>query len=214
MKRFEEAGHTEILKAYRHCSLQRREAERQFDEAVAASRHIDAAATRLQPEDLPDGLFVTDSDKDREVTAILDALAAAVRAAADNLRKNAQQLRYVAETQRKALANSAWKEAMDQAVVDYQQLVIALRAEGVADPSEYGRLVQERQRLDSEMERMESTKKERDRLVEQSRSRLNQVLEARRAVSGARDRFLDGGAGAEQFRAYSKREVWRRPASH
>ena len=190
LKRFEDAGHTEILKAYRHRNLQRREAERQFDEAVAASRHIDAAATRLQPEDLPDGLFVTDSDKDREVTAIMDALAAAVRVAADNLRKNAQHLRDVVETQRKALAKSAWKETVDQAALDYQQLVETLQAEGVSDPSEYGLLLQERQRLDSELEHLESMQKERDRLVEQAQSRLHEALEARRAVSTTRDRFL------------------------
>ena len=190
LKRFEESGHTEILKAFRLRSLQRREADRQFRAAEAASGHIDAAAEHLQPEDLPEGLFDTESDKDREVTAIVYALAAAVRDAAANLRKNAQQLRTVVETQRKALANSAWQKAVDQAGVDYRRQVDTLQAEGVSGPSEYGRFVQERQRLDGELERLESTQKERDRLVEQAQTRLHEVLEARREVSRTRDRFL------------------------
>ena len=190
LKRFEESGHTEILKAYRLRSLQRRETDRQFRAAEVASGHIDAVVENLQPEDLPEGLFGTESDEDREVTAIMDALAAAVREAAENLRKNAQQLRRVVETQGKALANSGWQRAVSQAAVDYRRLVELLRAEGVSDPSEYGRLVQERQRLDSELERLESMQKERDRLVEQAQSRLHEVHEARREVSATRDRFL------------------------
>ena len=190
LKRFEESGHTEILKAYRLRSLQRREADRQFRAVEAASEHIEAAVEHLQPEDLPEGLFDTDSDEDREATAIMEALAIAVRAAAANLRKNAQQLRDVVETQRRALAASGWQEAVAQAVVDYRRLIDTLQAEGVSDPSEYGRLVQERQRLDSELERLESMRKERDRLVGQAQSRLREVLEARREVSRTRDCFL------------------------
>ena len=190
LKRFEESGHTEILKAFRLRSLQRREADRQFGAAEAASGHIGAAAEHLQPEDLPEGLFDTESDKDREVTAIVYALAAAVRDAAANLRKNARELRTVVGTQHKALANSAWQKAVDQAGVDYRHLVDTLHAEGVSGPSEYGRFVQERQRLDGELERLKSMQKERDRLVKQSQSRLHDVLEARREVSATRDGFL------------------------
>ena len=191
LKRFEESGHTEILKAYRLRSLQRREADRQFRAAEAASEHIEAAVEHLQPEDLPAGLFVTESDEDREATAIMETLATAVRAAAANLRKNAQQLRDVVETQRRALTASGWQKAAEQAGVDYRRLIDTLQAEGVSDPSEYGRLVQERQRLDSELERLESMRKERDRLVGQAQSRLREVLEARRKVSRTRDRFLE-----------------------
>ena len=124
MKRFEESGHAEILKAYRLRSLQRRETDRQFRAAEVASGHIDAAVEHLQPEDLPEGLFGTESDEDREVTAIMDALAAAVREAAENLRKNAQQLR----TRRRDAGQSIgqeWvaKEPWTQAAVDYRRLV-------------------------------------------------------------------------------------------
>lgn len=190
LSRFEESGHTEILKAYRRRSLQRRETDRQFRAAEEASGHLDATAARLQPEDMPKGLFVTESDEDREVTAIMDALASALRVSAANVRKNAQRLRGVVETQRKALAKSAWQKAVDQAAVDYRRLVTTLHAEDVSDPSEYGRLVQERQRLDSELELLDSMRKERGRLVEQTQSKLHEVLESRREVSATRDRFL------------------------
>ena len=199
LKRFEEAGHTAILTSYRRRGRQRRETERQLDAAVEAAGRLEEVATELQPEDLPDGLFVMDSDEDREITAVMDALAAAVQAAAKDLRTAAQGLRGVVETQREALTSSAWQEAVDRADVNYARLIGMLREEGVADPSEYSRLVQDRQRLDSELARLDSLQKERDRLVGESQTQLRRVLEARRAVSDARDQFLTDALADNRF---------------
>ena len=190
LARFEEARHGEILTSYQRRSRQQREVSRQFEATDAAARHIEEVAEALQSDDVPDGLFDADSDEDREVAAIMEALAGGVRTAAENLRDSAQRLRGVVETQREALTKSAWQAAVDGVARDYEQLVETLRTEGVSDPSEYGRLVQERQRLDGEMKLLQSMKEERDRLAEQSWSRLRKVLEARRAVSVARDAFL------------------------
>ena len=190
LKRFEEAGHTAILTAYRHRNRQRTEAGRQFDTAEAAARHIEQAAAALQPEDLPDGLFHETSKEDRQVAAIMGALATAVRDAAQALHHVAERLRGLVATQREELAGSAWQAAVEHATGGYEALIETLRKGGVGDPSEYGRLVQERQRLVSELARLDSVQEERDRLIEQSRSLLDNVMEARRAVSRGRDRFL------------------------
>ena len=190
LARFEDARHGEILTSYQRRSRQQREVSRQFEATAAAARSIEEVAETLQSDDVPDGLFDADSDEDRGVTAIMDALATAVRTAAENQRDSAQRLRWVVERQREALTKSAWQAAVDGVARDYEQLVEILRAEGVSDPSEYGRLLQERQRLDGQMKNLQSMKEERDRLAEQSRSRLRKVLEARRAVSVARDAFL------------------------
>ena len=190
LKRFEEAGHTAILTAYRRHNRQRTEAGRQFDAAEAASDRIEQAAAALQPEDLPDGLFNQTSEEDRQAVAIMAALATAVRTAAQDLRHIAERLRGLVATQRKELAGSAWQAAVEHAANEYEALIETLRKEGVGDPSEYGRLVQERQRLDSELARLDSVQEERDRLIERSRSLLDNVAEARRAVSRGRDRFL------------------------
>ena len=191
LRRFEEAGHTAILTAYRRRNRQRTEADRQFDTAETAAGRIERAAEALQPEDLPDGLFNDISEEDRQVTEIMAALAIAVRTAAQDLRQIAKRLCGSIETQREELARSRWQAAVENAASEYEALIETLRKEGVTDPSEYGRLVQERQRLDGELVRLDSVQEERDRLVEQSRSLLESVTEARRAVSHGRDRFLE-----------------------
>jgi len=199
LKRFEEAGHTAILTAYRHRNRQRTEAGRQFDTAEAAARHIEQAAAALQPEDLPDGLFHETSKEDRQVAAIMGALATAVRDAAQDLHHVAERLRGLVATQREELAGSAWQAAVEHAAGGYEALIETLRKGGVGDPSEYGRLVQERQRLDSELARLDSVQEERGRLIERSRSLLDNVAEARRAVSRGRDRFLKETLAHNEF---------------
>ena len=199
LQRFEEAGHTTILTTYRHRSRQRTETDRQFDATVEAAERIEATAATLQSEDLPDGLFVTDANEDRGVTAIIDALATAVHTAADDLHTTAQHLRGVVDTQREALTKGTWRAAEDQAVRDYDQLVKTLREEGISDPNEYGRLVQDRQRLDGELSRLDSMQAERDRRVEESQTSLQNVLEARRALSDARSAFLERALAGNRF---------------
>ena len=199
LKRFEEAGHTAILTSYRRRDRQRKETERQFDVAVEAAGRLEEVAAELQAEDLPDGLFVTDADEDREVTAIMDTLATAVRAAAGDLHATARRLRGVVETQRQAVTRSAWQEAADRADDNYNRLIGMLREEGVAGPSEYSRFVQDRRRIDAELARLDSLREERDRLVGESQTGLRRVLEARRAVSDARDHFLTEALAGNNF---------------
>ena len=199
LKRFEEAGHTAILTAYRHRNRQRTEADRQFDTIESAAGRIEETAATLQPEDLPDGLFDETSEEDRQVTAVMAALDTALRTSVQDLRRTAQRMRAVVADQRGELTKSAWHAAVEHAANEYEALIEALRKEGVTDPSEYGRLVQDRQRLDSELARLDSMQEERNRLVEQSRSLLDNVTDARRAVSHRRDRFLKETLARNQF---------------
>ncbi len=199
LARFEEARHGEVLTSYQRRSRQKREMERQFEAADGTVRVIEDTIAVLQSEDVPDRLFDTDSDEDREAIATIDALASAVRTAGETLKGAAESLRVVINTQRDELSKSKWQRAVNQIVSEYKQLVETLQSEGVSDPSEYGRLVQERQRLDSEIELLESLSKERDELNERSRTLLGHVQEARRAVSAAREDFLEDALAQNNF---------------
>ena len=199
LKRFEDAGHSAILTTYRLRNRQRKEVGRQFKQAEDAAVRIVHAADTLLPEDMLEELFGTESEEDREVIAIMDALASAVRAAGRELRGSAQRLRGFAEKQREILTKSVWRTAVKQATGNYEMLVEALKAEGVSDPNEYGRLVQERQRIEREMENLKSCEDKRDRLYEQSREHLQKVNEARRAISVARSKFLTTALTQNKF---------------
>lgn len=199
LRRFEEAGHAAILTSYRLRGVQRKEADRQINAVEEGVGRIEETAEMLQTEDLPDGIFDKGSEEDKQVVAAMEALAVAVHGAAEGLRDCARRLRGAIEGQRDILAGSAWQRAVDQASNDYGKLVETLRAEGVADPSGYGHLVQERQRIDSEMQHLESMREERTKLERQSRDQIGRILEARRAVSARREEYLKQALAHNKF---------------
>ena len=198
LKRFEEAGHTEVLTRYRRRQRQSREVERQLEAVAKLAEQIEATAAEMHPEDIPDGLF-SDDPEDREIDAILASLAESVRGASQVLRDGARTLREVAAAHREQLSGGAWHRAVNDAARDYDELIDALRAEGVGDPSEYGRLVQERARLDGELRRLESLEAERKRLVGVARDQRRELQDKRRAVSDARARFLEETLAQNRF---------------
>ena len=198
LKRFEEAGHTEVLTRYRHRQRQNREVERQFEAVAKLAEQIEATGSEMRPEDIPDGLF-SDDPQDREVDAILASLAESVRDASQALGDQARTLRKVAAEHREQLSGGGWRRAVDDAALDYEELIDALRAEGVSDPSEYGRLVQARARLDSELSRLESLEAERKRLVRVARDQRRELQDKRRTVSDARSRFLEATLARNRF---------------
>lgn len=190
LRRFEESGHTEILTSYRHRSRQQREVDRHFGTVEGMADRLDDVSSALQSEDLPEELFDTNSREDQELAERLEALADAVRAATLSVRDNAKRLREILAAERIRVSEGNWQKTMTRARNDYEQLVERLHEEGVHDPSEYGQLVQERQRLESEIKLLDSLQEERERLSLTSQLQLQKVLRARRAISDGRDAFL------------------------
>lgn len=188
--RFEEAHHADVLKAYQTCSRQEREITRQMDALAEMSVRVQALADELVPDDLPQDLFDSKVEQDREALATVERLAQAVLAARDAMRQAAVRIQSVAQGERDALPRSVWASAVTKAKGDYAALVEALKAQGVADPSEYGKLVQERQRLESETARLDSIEKQRAHLLGQAQAQQVKVLAARRALSEKRQAFL------------------------
>ena len=199
LKRFEGSDHSAVLKAYRRRARQRAEANRQFRRIDDTAGSIDSLAAELQLEDLPEGLLDESSGADRHYREVVEALGAAVDAAVQDLKRSAERLREASASQHEILSRGPWRAAADDAAAKYEQLVNQLRSAGVSDPSEYGLLVQQRQRLRGAMENLESKKEERERRLAESADRLREVQKARRAISDARDQFLSGALAHNDF---------------
>ena len=199
LARFEAATHTTVLTAYRHRQRQREELDRRFEAGEEAAQKIETTAEGLQLENLPDGLFEQALEEDRQAVDLATPLRAAVETAGQQLRDMAKNLRGVVESQREALTNSKWGASVEGTAEAYRDLVNSLEAEGVTDPNEYGSLVQEKQRLDNEIKNLQSDKEERGRLVEESQKHLQEVREARRAMTRARSEFLSNILSQNNF---------------
>ena len=199
LARFEAAGHTAILSAYRQRQRQRQELDRQIAAVEEAAQGIDTTAENLQLEDLPDGLFDQSSEEDRQVVNLATSLRTAIDTAGHQLVEVAQSLRGVAESQREALKTTKWQASLEEAIVAYEGLVKDLETEGVTDPNEYSSLVQEKQRLDNQMKDLQAAKEERSKLLEESQERLQGVWDARRSMTRARRDFLATALSQNNF---------------
>ena len=199
LARFEQSGHTAVLTSYRDRQRQSQEMDSQFEAVEEAAQQIETTAESLTLDDLPDDLFDEASQDDREVVESAAALKTAVETARQQSRQVAQDLRAVSGSQREALKNSRWATLVEGAAEAYRNLVKSLESEGVTDPNEYGSLVQEKQRLETEMAKIKSDKDERARLVGEAQQRLQEAGEARRAMTHARRDFLTNALAQNDF---------------
>lgn len=188
LQRFEAAHHAEILKTYQRTSRQSREIDRQFETAAEITNRLRALAGDLLVEDLPEGLF--DPARDAQALQAIQHLAEAIDQARTAVEEAARMLVTTGTSLKGELQQSAWREQIDHARSAYETLKADLQTQGVSDPSEYGRLVQERQRLEGEAKKLDALQKQREELIEQTKSQWEQIAQVRRAISEVRQDFL------------------------
>ena len=190
LRRFQDARHRAVLTSFQNRRREQGEAARQFEAARSTIEEIKALAARTQAEDVPDGLFADDSAESAHAAGIINRLAKAITRAAAELATIAQRLEGMVDASETDWAQSPWQAARREAESRYEDFVVNLRAEGVSDPSEYGRLMQDRRRLADDIAELDSLKETRDRESEKSDFLLQRMTEARRALSDARESFL------------------------
>lgn len=188
LARFEGADHAAVLKNYQHASRQSLELERQFQASAELAARLQGIAADLLAEGLPEGLF--DGNEDVPALSLVQALHAAIDKARQEVKNAATGLQERGQTLRGELEASPWLARIGAAKTAYDQLKANLQQQGVSDPSEYGRLVQEKQRLETELKRLETLQKQHADLHENATALLEQVQSGRRAISDQRSAFL------------------------
>lgn len=188
LARFEGTDHAAVLKDYQRTTRQSRELEGQFEASVELAARLKEVAANLLAEGLPDGLFHT--DEDAPAVAVVQALHAAIAKARKEVENTATSLQERGQVLRNELAASPWFARIGAAKAAYDQLKADLQQQGVSDPSEYGRLVQEKQRVETELKKLDALQKQQTELREKAKAQLGQVQSARRAISTQRSAFL------------------------
>ncbi len=197
LARFEGADHAAVLKNYQRTSRQSRELERQFEGSAELAMRLKALASDLLAEDLPEGSF--DTAEDSPALSAVQALHAAVTKARQEVESAASALQERGQALKGELEASPWFARIGAAKMAYEQLKADLQQQGVSDPSEYGRLVQEKQRLEAELKKLEALQKQHTELREKAKSLLEQVQSTRRAISAQRSVFLQATLQGNPF---------------
>lgn len=199
LNKFEEAHHADVLKTYQRRARQEREIKRQFASVDDMTAHINALAEEVTAEDIPEQLFDKQDANDQDAVALIENLRTAVEVVSKALQAAAADLDACVNQQRQTLPTTRWQQAYNQSRSDYDQLVQALKEQGVADPSEYGQLVQQRQKLELQWQEFEALEGKREQLLEQAQAQHTTVLEARRALSQKRQTFLQENLAGNDY---------------
>ncbi len=189
---FEEAGHADILKTFQKRSRQQREVEAWEEGWIGTGEQLREVADDIVPDLLDETTFVPDSPEDSE----LREHAAKVRDSLNEIRKEVEALASrtdgIVTEWRKKRDESSWKQSVDAAVRNYQELRKKLEREGAGDPAAYGELVQRRQSIEQRLKELDERKKQIEEIKKQAETQMLRLLKIRRELTESRRKFLNG----------------------
>lgn len=190
LARFEEAEHAKVLKEFQTRSRQAKELESQVASAREKVTQLEALAQQLVPSDVGIGIFSESEPLDQEATANISRIRESIASAKLAVRNAAQRLTDDVNAE-VALANqTAWHTAVTAARAAYDKLVADLHTQGVNDPSEYGQLAQDSQRLELEVKGLDSLNQSLTTLRSQATEKLDFLQALRREITVKRQEFL------------------------
>jgi len=212
---FEKSDHAHVLQAYQKTQRQLHLLESWENSWRELGGRIRTLASELEPGTIEteEAEFLSDAQK---LTANIQALLAdfeALATQADNLDQGWQTTKQ----------NATWYQAWEKAQTDYQALQTELQNSGV-NITDYGRFLQEEQRLETELQNLESLKQTVEVLNRQADDELKNLKYHRRLLTENRKKFLEQtlsknrhvkieviGYGECQYAVESFREVIQRP---
>lgn len=188
---FEGAGHADLLKRWQRRRRQGRAVDEWSGRLDGLVDRLAAAADTVELAPADGSMFDPADPADVAVTAAMarfgvevDALRVEARALADR----AAELRDRWSAER---GSSPWTQAVAAVDAAYGRLIEDLKAAGGGDPSEYGRLVQQRQLLEQKLNVFEGARQSLATMKTQVTESLARLRALRLELSAQRAQFLE-----------------------
>lgn len=153
---FDQTEHASLLREHQLRTRQRRAVEAIRDEAVAFAEMIDQQAAGMIVSDLDGELFGEEDQVTASARRDTDSLRKGLEIVSRKLAAAAIEVRAGAADYRDQQIHDGVGRASTEARQRYEALVEKLREEGVDDPSQFGELVEERQRLEGELANLDT----------------------------------------------------------
>lgn len=197
LKTFEKTGHAEILKRYQITKRQENEVAHILEQLQALIVHIQSAAEECFLDDISGNVFAPKEDDGiltviSEISSMVNQTKIVIDKAGKKLSKDSLQL----QRDKRFIQ---WQSLMKKAKSAYETLVKKLQEQGIDDPNEFGRLVQEQQRLEKELKQLEDFEKQKKSLEEKAETVLQDVWKAHRRISEVRREFLSKNLSKNPF---------------
>lgn len=191
LAQFENHDHATTLRDFQRRQRQGAEIQKQREEAAGHVEALEHSADQLVLADLPEGLFDPAAREDREVIRLQADLQSAVLAARAMVRAAKEKIEVAVDAFQNATRTGEWGQAREAIKTRYTELAQGLRAQGIQDPSEYARLVQDRQRIEEGLKTFDSYQDQFRSLDDELEAALERLSEARWGITRRRSEFLE-----------------------
>ncbi|MDP2782292.1 TrlF family AAA-like ATPase [Devosia sp.] len=187
---FEKAGHADVLKTFQRRQRQLRALEYWEESWNNSGVIIRDLSKTILPEDIDKTGFDLDRGTDTACLTEVQNVAARLNGICRQIDAIASDIDQLAAAWKQTKKNLEWTKAFDKAFSAYEQLREQLADVGAGDPSEYGRLVQQRQSLEERLKAFGSRRKNLDALKIQTKECLNKLNTLRKDLTDRRSRFF------------------------
>ena len=197
LEAFTQSHHAEVLKTHQRAMRQRREVNATLEQLQATPGRIEGLLQDFLLDDWPERTF--DAVIDQDALAWRREAEGVLREVQEQLAKAAQTLAEKTKDLREDRRLADWRQRADRAQADYQKLQAELAEEGVTDPQEFGRFVQEKQQLEVQLKELDRLRKDRQRLETESSDQWSRIVTARKAITETRQRFVLNTLATNRF---------------
>ena len=197
LEAFTQSHHAEILKSHQRSLRQRREIDGTLRQLQAMPGRIESLMQELLLDDWPDGVF--DPSQDADILKWRSSAEQSLAEARKALKGVAQGLTDKAQALNQDEKLLHWRQRADQAQAAYEALQAMLAEQGVTDPQAFGQLVQQRQQLEGQIKALDQVQKDQERLQSESEAQFQRVIEARKAITEAREGFVTDTLETNKF---------------
>ncbi len=188
LETFAQSHHADVLKNLQQATRQSREVTALLERVGQWPTQIRELIAEQSLDDWPHGVF--DAQDDADILAWRQSVEQASNATRQQLLEVLGQFNQTIDQAQQDPRYQTWVLRMLQAKQAYDELKAALTEQGVQDPQAFGRLVQERQQLETELNRFQLWAQDRENLQIQIAEQDQQLLEARQAITASREAFL------------------------
>lgn len=187
---FEASGHADVLRAYQRS----RHAQRALDEWLSswhdAGARVRTLAAELVPTIPDESRFDREISEDRELLELAEQTREKLAAIQTRLRTIAGEAETIRDGWVRDVEGSTWRARAQEAAQNYEALKTRLEAEGAGEPSTYGELVQQRQRVENQLTALTARREQAQQVRAQADRCLERLQALRRDLSEARADFL------------------------
>lgn len=187
---FEGTAHADVLKRYQRTARQQRTVENFIADTRKNISELKQTLDESGPPDFDVNLF-QDTVSEQAIGKKSDFIRSEFERTLKETFNLLKTLETHIETYENDLRETTWQKDVTQSRAAYERLAEKLKEQGITDPAEYGRLVQQRQKLEGQLEALKSlekTVKEQKASVLEGLSKMETL---RKEIAAKRSAFLE-----------------------